>query len=123
MNAKLMSETIKGLSLIFAYIMIEPLVKEIQDTFGSSFIYHPIAVWLTLFSLVYVNTDSVYASVTVIIVYELIKMLWTFISPSPPHVSKLRKLIHRVQNEQELSNDDIVFINDITPKNVVFTRK
>ncbi len=122
MDRKLFLGTVKGLSLIFAYIMVDPLVKEINDTFGSTFLYHPFAVWLTISSLVYANTDNVPASLIAVFLYELAKVLWKIVRPQPPEVVKLRKLIHRAQNKEPLSAKDIEFLNDVTPKDVKVQR-
>ena len=84
--------TLRGLALIFAYIMVDPLVKEINDTFGSTFLYHPLAVWLTLYSLTFVNTESHRASMYVVLTYEATKRIWKFISPRPPKVVKELRL-------------------------------
>ena len=110
--------TLRGLALIFAYITVDPLVKEINDTFGSTFLYHPFAVWLTLFSLTYVNTESYQASFLVVAIYEAIKAFWKLVHPPPPAVVKIRKLMSRTQNKEALSDEDLKFLNQITPSNV-----
>ena len=112
----------RGLALIFAYIMVDPLVKEINDTFGSTLLYHPCAVWLTLSSLTFVNTESWEASFAVVGIYELIKVIWKMLSPTTPKVVKIRKLTSRVQNNEKLSDADLHFINEITPENVTLAR-
>ena len=114
--------TLKGLALIFAYIMIDPLVKEINDTFGSTFLYHPLAVWLTLFSLTYVNTESLKASFTVVFVYEFVKMFWKALNPEAPEIVKIRKLMSRLQNHETLSDADLKYIDAVTPDNVVLVK-
>lgn len=115
--------TVKGLSLVMAYIITTPLEREISDVFGNTLLYHPLAIWLTLFSLVWANTDSVKAGLTVIIVYELIKRVWSLSTPQRPYVSKLQKLIHRVHNKEMLSKSDLAFLNEITPENIAIVEK
>ena len=123
LHRDLLRGTTKGLSLIFAYVMVEPLHIEIVDTFGSAFVYHPAAVWLTLFCLVWANTDSIQAGVCVILVYELTKRLWRMFKPEPPYVCKLRKLVHRIDSKDRLSDSDVKFLNEVTPDEIVVTRK
>ena len=115
--------TFRGLALIFAYIMVDPLIKEINDTFGSTVLYHPLAVWLTLYSLTFVNTESHRASLYVVLAYETIKRVWSAIAPQPPNVVKVRKLVSRVRNSEPLSDADLKFLNDITPDNVSVVKK
>lgn len=110
--------TLRGLALVSAYILVEPLSKEITDTFGSAILYHPVTVWLTLFCLTYVNTESYKAGLSVVVFYEAVKLIWRVIQPPVPKIVKVRKLISRVQNNDELSASDLLFINEITPENV-----
>jgi hypothetical protein len=117
-SRNLLLGTVKGLSLIFAYIMVDPLHHEISDTFGSALIYHPMAVWLTLFSLVWANTDSIHAGLMVIVAYEVIKCIWTHLKPEKPEIVKIRKLIHRLNRKAPLSRSDIEFLNEVTPDSV-----
>lgn len=98
--------------------MVDPLNREITDTFGSALLYHPMTVWLTLFSLVWANTDSVYAGVCVIVSYEIIKWMWMQLRPEKPEIVKIRKLIHRVDRKSPLSRSDIEFLNEVTPDSV-----
>lgn len=118
LDKNLLLGTVRGLSLVMAYVITSPLERDISDVFGNTVLYHPLAIWLTLFSLVWANTDSVKAGLTVIFVYECIKWLWKKFTPQRPYVAKLQKLIHRVQNHEKLSNSDLDFLDEITPENI-----
>lgn len=113
--------TIKGIALIFAYIMVEPFQRDFQDTFGNAFLFHTFAKYVTLFSLVFVNTDSLEASIAVIFVYEIVKNVWKLVKPENSRDAKINKLFHRVQNKKELTESDVKFLNEITPENVKVT--
>lgn len=123
LDKNLLLGTVRGLSLVMAYIITAPLERDISDVFGNTILYHPLAIWLTLFSLVWANTDSVKAGLAVIAVYECIKGLWKISTPQRPYVVKLQKLIHRVQNRERLSKSDLRFLDEITPDKIAIIEK
>jgi hypothetical protein len=113
---------ISGISIVLAYTIIDPLMEDIQDTFGKGFLYHPFAIWLCIVMLVYTQTSSFRTGIAVVLIYELCKGLWKAVKPEPPRVGKLRKLLHRVQNDEPLSDRDVRFLDDITPRDVKVAR-
>jgi hypothetical protein len=113
------SPVVQGLALIIGWTLITPLFDDIQDTIGNSFLYHPVALWLCIVALVYSQNGDFFAGVIVVIIYESFKGLWKLVKPEPPYIGQLRKLIHRMKNEGlQLSDNDIAFLNSITPTNV-----
>lgn len=115
-------ELLAGLSVVIGYCIMNPLMEEIQDTFGKSFLYHPVALWICIITLVYTQTTNWSAGILVVVIYEVSKSLWKMLSPEPPVVGQLRKLIHRVQNGEQLSDNDIKFLDTITPANVKISK-
>ena len=113
---------IAGLSVFLAYTMLDPLMEDIQDTFGKPLLYHPVAIWVCLIMLVYTQTSSFATGVVVVAIYELVKMIWRAFTPEPPVVGQIRKLLHRVQNGAQLSDSDISFLDRITPSDVKIRR-
>lgn len=117
------SKLLDGIAVFLAYTMLDPLMEDIQDTFGKSMLYHPLALHLCLLLLVYTQTQSFKTGAIVIALYEAAKWIWRQLTPEPPLVGKVRKLLHRVQNEEKLSDNDIAFLNDITPDDVSVKRQ
>lgn len=113
----------QGIAVVLAYTLIDPLTEDIQDTFGKSLFYHPASLWIVIILLVYTQTASLTTGITVVLLYELLKFIWRGISPEPSTVGQTRKLIHRLQNKTPLSDSDVLFLNKITPDNIVVTQK
>ena len=112
-----------AVSVLLAYTMIDPLMEDIQDTFGKALLYHPVALWICIIMLVYTQTSSLSTGIVMVVVYESVKAIWRTITPEPPLVGQVRKLLHRVQNGDKLSDNDIAFLDRVTPKDVMVTRK
>ena len=112
-----------GLSVFLAYTLMDPLIEDLQDTFGKSFLYHPFTLWLCITLLVYTQTDSLTVGIVICVIYEAFKALWRLVTPEPPRVGQLRKLLHRVQNGEKLSDRDLEFLNKVTPEDVKVTRR
>lgn len=113
----------QGVAVVLAYTLIDPLTEDIQDTFGKSLFYHPAALWAVIILLVYTQTESLTTGITVVLLYELLKVIWRSVSPEPSSVGQTRKLIHRLQNKSPLSSSDILFLNNITPDDIFVTKK
>jgi len=114
---------LQGISVLLAYTMMDPLMEDLQDTFGKAFLYHPVSLWICIITLAYTQTESWTVGVFVVVIYEFAKFIWRTIQPEPPTVGKLRKLLHRVQNNKELSDNDINFLDTVTPQDVKVSRK
>ena len=112
-----------AVSVLLAYTMIDPLMEDIQDTFGKALLYHPMALWICIIMLVDTQTSSLSTGVVMVVIYESVKAIWRTITPEPPLVGQVRKLLHRVQNGDKLSDNDIAFLDRVTPKDVMVTRK
>ncbi len=112
-----------GAAAVLAWTMMDPLVSDLQDTFGKGFLYHPFALWLCIVMIVHTQTNDFKAGVLVVVGYELLKVVWRSFKPEPPAVGNLRKLLHRVQNNHSLSDADVDFLNDITPRDVAVSRQ
>jgi hypothetical protein len=117
------SKVIDGLAVILAYTMLDPLMEDVQDTFGKSLLYHPMALWICMVTLVYTQTSSLLTGVIIVIIYESVKAIWRTFTPEPPVVGQIRKLLHRVQNGEKLSDNDISFLDKVTPPDVKVQRK
>ena len=117
-----LSTSAKGLCLVFAYTVNEPLLSEIKQIFGTTFIYHPLTTWLSIFCIVWVNTDSISAAILSIVLYESLKHIWSCVSPEKPHIVKLRKLIYRLKQGETLSDSDLCFLDELTPDDVHVNR-
>jgi hypothetical protein len=117
-----------GLSVFLAYTIMNPLMEDIQDTFGKPVLYHPLSLWLCIITLVYTQTSSIAVGVAVATLYEVLKMIWRTVAPEPPIVGQLRKLLHRVQNGEALSDNDVAFLRreggeEVTPCRADFIRQ
>jgi hypothetical protein len=121
MDAK--SPVISGLSTVLAYTLLDRLVDDLSDTFGKSFLYHPFSVWACIVMLVHSQTNSFKAGFVIVLLYETAKNMWRSLQPEPPALGRLRKLLHRLQNNERLSNSDVSFLNSITPADVDVSRK
>lgn len=114
----------QGISLVIAYTLLTPLFDDIQDSFGNAFLYHPFALWLCIITLVYTQTENWTAGTIVVAVYEATKYAWRKLNPEAPYIGQLRKLLHRLQQKDlKLSDNDIKFLNNITPEYVSVSRK
>lgn len=114
----------QGITLVIAYTLLTPLFEDIQDSFGNAFIYHPFALWLCIVTLVYTQTENWTAGIIVVAVYEAVKFAWKRVNPEEPYIGQLRKLLHRLQHKNlKLSDNDIKFLNNITPEYVSVSRK
>lgn len=114
----------QGISVVVAYTLLQPLFEDIQDSFGNAFLYHPAALWLCIITLVYSQTSDIKAGIVVVVLYEVVKAMWKRWHPEPPYIAKLRKLLHRLQNDkQAVSESDVTFLNSITPDDVEVTKK
>ncbi len=111
-----------GSAAVLAWTMMDPLVSDLQDTFGKGFLYHPVALWLCIIMIVHTQTSDFKAGIMVVVVYELVKAVWRTYKPIPPVLGSMRKLLHRVQNNEPLSDADVTFLNRITPKDIAVTR-
>lgn len=114
---------VPGISVIVAYALMDPLIEDIQDTFGKSFVYHPAVVWMCIICLVYIQTESWAAGMIIVVAYEAIKIIWREIHPEAPAIAKVRRLLHSLQNGEKLSDEDIRFLDNITPNDVSVRRK
>lgn len=117
------SNVLQGISVLLAYSMLDPLIEDLQDTFGKSVMYHPLSLWICIVTLVYTQTQSWSVGIIVVMMYEVIKALWRMIAPQPPVIGQVRKLLHRLQNGEKLSDSDISFLNKITPPDVHVDRR
>lgn len=116
-------QLIPGISVLLAYAFLDPLIEDLNDTFGKSFVYHPVVLWLCIICLVYIQTESWEAGVVIAFMYEAIKVIWREIHPEAPAIGKVRKLLHRLQNGDKLSDNDIKFLDTITPEDVSIQRR
>ena len=121
MNPK--GHVLSGVSVLLAYSMLDTVMEDLQDNFGKAFLYHPFSIWLCIVMLVHTQTGNFRAGISVVLLYEIAKYLWKTIQPEPPMLGKLKKLLHRIQNGEKLSDADISFLNNITPEDVNVTRK
>jgi hypothetical protein len=113
---------LSGFAVVLAYTMIDPLMEDLQDTFGKSLFYHPVSLWVCITTLVYTQTSSVKTGVLVVAIYEGVKALWRLFKPEPPELGRLKKLLHRVQNKEDLSDSDLAFLNSHTPNDITVSR-
>ena len=116
-------ETLAAAAVVFTAVMSGPLVDEIRDVFGTPVLYHPLTVWIVLFCIVFVQTKSFLKSILVVFGYELLKWIWRRLQLEAPKVARVRKILHNVNTESEMSENDINFLNKVTPKNVVVVAK
>ena len=116
------SKLLQGVSVLLAYTMLDPLMEDIQDTFGKPLFYHPVSLWVCIITLVYTQTSCISTGILVVIIYEMIKGIWRTFTPEPPVVGQIRKLLHRVQNGEKLSDNDILFLDKVTPSDVKVQR-
>ena len=123
MGAIIDNKYLLAVSLIFANVLTGPLVDEIQEVFGAAVWHHPLTIWIVLLSLVYINTKSWKAALAVVVGYEALKFLWRLFKPEAPHIARLRKLLSNAAKDQGLDDDDIRFIDKVTPSSVTFARK
>ena len=112
-----------GISILIAYTMINPVIEDLQDVLSKPVLYHPLSIWICIVMMVYLETRDISTGIITVIIYEIVKILWRQLKPEPPIIGNLRKLIHRIQNEKPLSDDDILFLNKITPKDVKIMRE
>lgn len=119
-----MDAVTQGMSVLLAYTLMTPLVEDMQDTFGNAFMYHPVTLWICIVTLVYCQTMSWKAGLIVVLLYEMTKSVWRSLNPDPPYIGQVRKLLHRLQDKKtKLSDNDIKFLDTITPSDVVVARK
>lgn len=112
-----------ALSLIVANVMSGALKDEIEDVFGTTIMYHPLTIWIVLFAMIFVNTRSYRVALIVIAVYEATKFVWRAVKPEPGEIARMRKLIHRTRQHSDLDDEDVDFLNKITPENVAVAKK
>ena len=109
-------------SLIFANVFMQPLVDDIRAAFGTAFLYHPVTVWLVISCLVYVNTRSLRAAAVTVVAYEAAKAAWRRYAPEVPRVAHMRKILQAVERDASLDDEDVRFIDRVTPDSVTFVK-
>lgn len=110
-------------AVLIAAVLSGPLVDEIRDTLGTAIIFHPMTVWVVLFCIVFANTKSFKVSVACLVGYEILKRVWQSLGLEAPKVARVRKILHNVQANAELSENDVHFLNKVTPNNVEVIKK
>lgn len=108
--------------IILANALTEPLADDLKGVFGTAVWYHPITVWVALVSIVSVNTGSLWAGLALVVTYEVMKRIWKMISPDAPRVARMRRLLSRMRANVELDEEDIQFIDKVTPSTATFVR-
>ena len=116
-------ETVAATAVVLAAVLSGPLVEEIRDVFGTPVMYHPVTVWIVLFCIVFAQSKSFQKSILVVLGYEAIKYLWRLLRLEPPKVARVRKILHNVNTNAEMSENDVRFLNNVTPKDVVVSKK
>ena len=85
--------------------------------------YHPLTVWIVLFCIVFAQTKSFTISFLCVVGYEILKVIWKSLHLETPKVARVRKILHNVNVEAEMSENDINFLNKVTPSNVEVKKK
>lgn len=116
-------ENIATGAVIITAVLSGPLVDEIKDVFGTPVMYHPATVWIVVFCIVFAQTKKPLLSLLCVIGYELMKYIWRSLQLEAPKVARVRKILHEVNTDSELSDHDIEFLNKVTPKNVEVVAK
>ncbi len=123
MTGESVNKYIVTASVIFAAVLSGPLVDEVKDVFGTTVLYHPVTIWVVLMCIVYGQTKSLQDGIFVVLGYEALKLLWRTIKPETPKVSRVRKILHNVNQDSDLSDADVRFLNEVTPESVVVAKK
>lgn len=110
-------------SVVLAAVLSAPLADEVKDVFGTAVLYHPVTVWVVLFCIVYGQARSVATAAIVVICYEILKAVWRHFRPEVPKVARVRKILHNVQQEADMSDADVKFLNEVTPASVLVAKK
>jgi hypothetical protein len=110
-------------SVLIANVMTEPVSEDLKATFGTAVWEHPATVWAVLIALVWINTGNFGAGLVLVLMYEATKFAWRLIRPDPPHIAQVQRLVNRMRLQKELDDEDIRFIDRITPDNVTFSKQ
>lgn len=116
-------ESLAAAAVIITAVLSGPLVDEVKDVFGTPVMYHPVTVWVVVFCIIFAQTKKPVLSLLCVIGYELIKFIWKSLQLEAPKVARVRKILHNVNTETEMSDHDIDFLNKVTPKNVKVVAK
>ena len=111
-----------ALVIILANALTEPLADDLRSVFGTAIWYHPVTVWVALICIVSVNTGSLVAGILLVLVYEALKAMWRFLNMEAPHVARMRRLVSKMNSKGELDDEDIQFIDKVTPSSVKVQR-
>lgn len=117
------SKYVLAATLMFANVITQPLHDDIRSVFGTTLLYHPAMVFVVLFCIIWLNTKSLEVAAATVIVYQIVKMAWRAYNPEPPKVARVRKILTEVHADRDLDDEDIDFIDKVTPNNVTFARK
>lgn len=116
----------KGLGLAITILvtnaMTEPLAEDVKDVFGGVIWHHPMTVWAVILAIVGLQTSSILMGVIVVCMYEMAKMVWRALNLEAPRATRMRKLMHRCQRGEDMDDDDVAFIDEVTPKNIKVMR-
>lgn len=117
----------KGLGLAITILvtnaMTEPLASDAKDVFGNVLWYHPVTVWVVIVAIVGLQTKSVTTGVVVVLLYEALKYVWRVLRLEAPAVCRMRKVLSRCQRGEDMDDDDIAFIDAVTPPDVKVARQ
>ena len=120
-NAK--GKVATAVALILANALSDPLAQDLRDTFGSVLWRHPATVWVAVTAIVAINTGSIVAGVCVSVAYEAIKVAWKAMRIDPPFVVRLRRILTHARRGRALDDEDVKFIDQVTPPDVTFVRR
>ena len=107
-------------SIILANVLTEPVAEDLKATFGTALWYHPATVWAVLFAIVWVNTSSLASATLLVLAYEALKLVWRWLRPDAPKIARIRRLLDHARTDIALDEEDVQFIDKITPTNVTF---
>ena len=110
-------------AIILTALFSGVVVEEVKDTLGTTVLYHPLTVWFVLFCIVFVQTKSFVISLACVVGYQVIKMVWTQLGLEPAGISRMRKVFHSVTSGEDISDDDIHFLDKTLPAKVAVIRK
>lgn len=108
------------ISIILANVLTEPVAEDLKATFGTALWYHPATVWAVLFAIVWVNTSSLASATMLVLAYEALKLVWRWVRPDAPKITRIRRLLDHARTDTALDEEDVRFIDKITPANVAF---
>lgn len=117
------SKYVLAATLMFSSVITQPLQDDIRSVFGTTLLYHPLMVWIVLFCIIWVNTKSLEVAAATVVAYQVIKMIWQAYNPEPPKVARVRKILTEIHANSNLDDEDIDFIDKVTPDHVTFSRK